>query len=157
MVALSAEVVGVRAEQLQQPSLAPTPGEEPSVEVENMATSEERMRILRMIEQGKISAEEGARLLAAMGGPSGPRPQSPPNPSGGSRMFRVRVSDPLTGRQKVNVNIPVGLANIALRFVPEASGIDIDEIRQALAGGFSGRIIDVTDDDDGNHVEIFIE
>jgi len=32
-----------------------------------MASSEERMMILRMVEEGKITPEEGARLLAAMG------------------------------------------------------------------------------------------
>ena len=32
-----------------------------------MASSEERMMILRMVEEGKITPEEGARLLAATG------------------------------------------------------------------------------------------
>ena len=32
-----------------------------------MASSEERMMILRMVEEGKITPEEGARLLSAMG------------------------------------------------------------------------------------------
>ena len=31
-----------------------------------MATTEERLKILKMIEDGKISAEEGAKLLAAL-------------------------------------------------------------------------------------------
>ena len=31
-----------------------------------MATNEERMKILRMIDEGKITAEEGARLLATL-------------------------------------------------------------------------------------------
>ena len=31
-----------------------------------MATTEERMRILKMIQEGKITAEEGAKLLAAL-------------------------------------------------------------------------------------------
>ncbi len=32
-----------------------------------MATSEERMKILRMVQERKITAEEGAKLLAALG------------------------------------------------------------------------------------------
>jgi len=32
-----------------------------------MATTEERMKILNMIREGKISAEEGAKLLSALG------------------------------------------------------------------------------------------
>ena len=31
-----------------------------------MASSEERMKILKMIEDGKLSAEEGTKLLAAL-------------------------------------------------------------------------------------------
>ena len=31
-----------------------------------MATSEERIKILRMVEEGKITAEEGAKLLSAL-------------------------------------------------------------------------------------------
>ena len=31
-----------------------------------MATTEERMKILKMIDEGKISAEEGAKLLSAL-------------------------------------------------------------------------------------------
>ena len=30
-----------------------------------MATNEERIKILQMVDEGKISAEEGARLLTA--------------------------------------------------------------------------------------------
>ena len=39
-----------------------------------MTSVEERMKILKMIEEGKISAEEGAKLLAALrdGGRRGP-------------------------------------------------------------------------------------
>ena len=31
-----------------------------------MATTEERMKILQMIQEGKISAEDGAKLLSAL-------------------------------------------------------------------------------------------
>ena len=33
-----------------------------------MATTEERMQILKMIEEGKISADEAERLIAALEG-----------------------------------------------------------------------------------------
>ena len=76
-----------------------------------MPTAEERMKILKMIEQGKISAEDGARLLAALdksrdgkGGSS-----SSSSDSSNARYFRVRVTDAVTGQQKVGVNIPIGL------------------------------------------------
>ena len=38
-----------------------------------MATTEERMKILKMIDEGKISAEEGAKLLSALSDKPEPR------------------------------------------------------------------------------------
>src|SRR5436309_3483582 len=49
--------------------------------------SEEQMRVLRMIEEGKISAEDGAKLLSVLSaaalrgnGPGRPMPPPPPTP-----------------------------------------------------------------------------
>ena len=45
-----------------------------------MASTEERMRILMMIQEGKISAAEGARLIEALEEISEPStPASPPS------------------------------------------------------------------------------
>jgi hypothetical protein len=136
---------------------------EPAVEMESeseaMATAEERIMILRMIEQGKISAEDGARLLAALNqgkekaGGTGPTSTTAFDTS---RAVRIRVLDTVTGQQKVNVNVPVGLVRMALRFVPAASGIDSNVIQQALDAGAQGRIVDVVSDD-GTRVEIYLE
>ena len=45
-----------------------------------MASTEERMRILMMIQEGKISAAEGARLIEALDDLSEPTPPQPPRP-----------------------------------------------------------------------------
>ena len=124
-----------------------------------MATTEERMQILKMIEEGKISPEEGARLLSALGREKKP---SGPSPSGSNaRWFRVRVTDTETGRSKVNVNIPMGLVNVGVkmgaRFIPEDAGIDIEELFEQIRSGAHGKIVEVTDEQSGEHVEIFIE
>ena len=50
-----------------------------------MASSEERMKILKMIEDGKLSAEEGTKLLSALNSPRVPAPPRPPGMSGGTR------------------------------------------------------------------------
>ena len=127
-----------------------------------MATVEERMKILKMIEEGKISAEEGAKLLAALtesrksasGAQSG-------TGTGDARWLRIRVTDTSTGKAKVNVNIPIGLVNVGLklgaRFSPEVDEEQMEALAEALKSGLSGKIIDVTDEDDGEHVEIFVE
>ena len=125
-----------------------------------MATVEERMRILKMVEDGQISAEEGAKLLAALS--SGSRPKSSlATAPGGAKWFRVRVMDLNSGRNKVNVNIPMSLVSVGVkmgaRFVPDVAGVDFDEIMEAIRSGAQGKIVDMVNEEDGERVEIFIE
>jgi hypothetical protein len=131
-----------------------------------MATTEERMKILKMIEEGKISAEEGAKLLAALSsgqrGPGVPTPPRPPGVGGGpARWLRIRVTDVRSGRSKASVQIPLGLIDAGLKigahFAPEVEGVDMSNVLEALRAGMTGKIIDVIDDEDGEHVEIFVE
>ena len=133
-----------------------------------MATVEERMKILKMVEDGKVSAEDGAKLLSALddtrkSGSRGMPPMPPPAPgsTANSRWLRIRVTDAGSGRQKVNVNIPMGLVNVGLKmgakFAPEVDGMDVQQITEAINSGMTGKIIDVVDDEDGEHVEIFVE
>ena len=129
-----------------------------------MATTEERIKILKMIEEGKITAEEGAKLLAALA-ESRRMPPPPPAAMAGSggeaRWFRVRVTDMATGKTKVNVNIPMGLVNVGIkmgaRFAPGLETEQMEAIAEALKSGAMGKIIDVMDDEDGERVEIFVE
>jgi hypothetical protein len=123
-----------------------------------MVTAEERMQILKMIEEGKISPEEGAKLLGALGSKeSSQRTQV----ASSARWFRVRVTDLETGRNKVNVNIPMGLVNVGVRmgakFIPEDADIDIQELFDQIRSGAQGKIVEVENEEDGERVEIFIE
>lgn len=124
-----------------------------------MATIEERMKILKMVEAGQISAEEGAKLLAALS--SGSRKRESSASPGWARWFRVRVTDLNTGRSKVNVNIPMSLVNAGIkmgaRFAPDVEGLDFEEIMEAIHSGAQGKIVDIVDEEDGERVEIIIE
>ena len=127
-----------------------------------MATAEERMRILKMIDEGKISAEEGAKLLSALNeSRRGPNPPMPPRAAGAARWLRVRVTDVNTGRSKATVQIPLALMEsgmkIGAHFAPEVEGVDMSTIMEALRSGMTGKIVDVIDEKDGEHVEIFVE
>jgi hypothetical protein len=127
-----------------------------------MASTEERMRILRMIQEGKITADEGAKLLAALRESRAKDTRSAgPGTSGKRGWLRVRVTDMVTGRTKVNVNLPLGLMDAGLRigaqYAPELDGMDLDQVIAEIKSGASGKIIDVIDEEDGEHVEIFIE
>lgn len=126
-----------------------------------MATSEERMQILRMIESGKISAAEGAELLRALENAERSPEVEPLKGTSKPRWFRVRVTDTTTGRKKVDVNIPMGLVNVGIKmgakFAPEIDGAQYETIMQAIESGQQGKIIEVFDEEDGEHVEIFVE
>jgi hypothetical protein len=125
-----------------------------------MASVEERMKILKMIEEGKLSAEEGTKLLAALNvkRPSGLRPPGTPS---GAKWLRIRVTDTRTGRSKASVQIPIALVDAGLKigahFAPEVDGVDMSNVMEALRSGVTGKIIDVTDEEDGEHVEIYVE
>jgi len=129
-----------------------------------MASSEERMKILKMIEEGKLSAEEGTKLLSAL---SGPRPPTPPRGPGmpgmpgAPRWLRIRVTDVRTGRSKASVQIPLALVDAGMKigahYAPEVEGVNMSNVMEAIRSGVTGKIIDVTDEEDGEHVEIYVE
>ena len=124
-----------------------------------MATSEERMRILQMIQEGKITPEEGANLLQALGKASKSAP--PPSPARDPRQLRVHITDLRSKKTKVNVTIPMGLVNVGVklgaRFMPTSAEVNYDEIMDAIKSGTSGKVVDVEDADSGERVEVWIE
>lgn len=128
-----------------------------------MTTSEERLRILKMVEQGIVSAEDGSRLLEALNAGEQRRSQNaPPSGFAGSgRWLRVRVTDVRTGRNKVNVTIPMGLVDVGLkmgaRFAPEMEGFDLAQLAELVRSGATGKLAEVQDAEDGELVEIYIE
>jgi hypothetical protein len=129
-----------------------------------MTTAEERLKILKMIQEGKITAEEGAKLLKALTS-SGQKPRRQPaiRAAGGARWLRVRVTDMATGKAKVNVNLPLKLVdaglNIAAQFAPEDIDVGglMEAVNDAIEDNLVGKIVDVVDGEDGEHIEVFIE
>jgi hypothetical protein len=125
-----------------------------------MATSEERLKILDMIQNGVINAEEGAKLLKALKTKKDAESKFTSDPSE-KKTIRVRVTDSATGNAKVSVNLPIGLINaglnIASNFIPEKENEILAEVEKALKSGASGKIVDVIDHNDGEHIEIYID
>jgi hypothetical protein len=123
-----------------------------------MTTAEERMKILKMIQEKKITAEEGAKLLAALG--KSEQKQSTPA-EGQSGWLRVRITDLDSGKASVNINLPLGLVNVGLkmgaRFVPNMDGIHAEELTEALRQGMTGKIMDILDEEEGQRVEVYVE
>jgi hypothetical protein len=126
-----------------------------------MSTAEERLKILNMIAEGKITAEEGAQLLNALRSAERRSGGSSAMEGGTPRFLRVRVTDNITGRTKANINIPVSLLHVAVRigarFAPDLEGMDFNEVLEIINQGGRGKIIDVSDDEGTERVEIFAE
>jgi len=127
-----------------------------------MTVEQERMQILNMVAEGIITADEGARLLAALEPTQDKRAARPPSDGPTRpRWFRIRVTDLETGRTKVNVSLPLSLIEIGGRigswFSPDLEGVRLQELVQQIKDGAQGKIIDVEDMEDGEHVEIYVE
>ncbi len=139
-----------------------------------MATTEERMKILQMVQEGKITPEDAAQLLEAINAGSAANQarqvRMPPAAPGAEetlglgrkpRFLRVRVTDTDTGRPRVNVRLPISMVSVGLKmgskFAPQVEGLDAEQLMQIIESGELGQIVDVTDDEDGEHVEVFLE
>lgn len=73
----------------------------------------------------------------------------------GPRHLRIRITE--RGRQTVNLRIPIGFVDTALRFVPGLGGDQADRIRETVRAGVVGPIIDVEDADGQGGVLISVE
>ena len=126
-----------------------------------MTVAEERLKVLQMLEDGKITVEEATGLLRALDGGLRPASGGPVTLGEGARYLRVQVTDLDTGSAKVNVTLPFGLVRAGLRmaerFAPELEGIDMEELEGILTSGTAGKIVEVTDSEDHELVEIYVE
>ena len=119
--------------------------------------SDEQDRVLKMLEEKKITAEEAARLLDAINRDQGGSDRR-------NRFLKVRVFDRGTDRAKVNVTLPIGLVKWGMNFIPDSAKAKIEEqeidmklITEALEKGITGKIVDVDDDEKRQHVEVWLE
>lgn len=122
----------------------------------------EKMQILTMIQNGKITAEEGAKLLEVLENniENENRFTSQKKP----KWLKIKVLE-AGEKAKVNVTIPLSLLNIgvklASKFSPEINEIgltdnDMEEIFDIIKSGEVGKIVDI-DTEKGEKVEIVIE
>ncbi len=128
-----------------------------------MADVDSRKRILDMLAAGTISAEDAARLLGALGSEPAPgTAPAPPRRRGTARTFRVSIDafGDASGkdRAKVRVNVPIGLAKFASRFLPpeakrelESQGIDLSTLLEGLGDDVpDGPLVDIHVDDEAS-------
>lgn len=118
------------------------------------------MKILEMVEEGKLNTSEAMELLDALEGD-----EVEIKPKTDAKWLKIRVKT-MDDNPKVNVNIPLSLVDVGLKlakkFDPklEQSGldqIDLDEIIEAVKNGAEGKIVDVEDEENQTRVKIYVE
>ena len=140
-----------------------------------MALSEERQQVLRMVEQGTISADEGSKLIMALGGEEQEEPQDQPEQEAAEEHpetpaetaatddVQVRIALASGDGHVVTLVLPLQLARFALPLLdlPHAAvlgehGVDINRIREALRSGEPCDILDYQDEESGHRIQIVI-
>jgi hypothetical protein len=139
-----------------------------------MIMSQERIKILEMLTDGKITAAEADALLRAVDdGKSPPSDGAPHTSTRSARYLRIQVND--AGGATVNVSVPLQLIRSGIRLaslMPEhvqdrvndalqSKGMDID-LRRATPEDIDALIASLSEltmeiDDGGDHVRIFCE
>ena len=125
---------------------------------------DEKLRILKMVEEGTITAQQGAELMSAM---QAAVPSKPETGKGGydKKMFRVLV-DSVSG-DKVKIQFPVGAIRRILKAtgklpIPDKDlqGVDLSEMMDAVSecldAEVEGDFVHV-EAADGTTVRIFVD
>lgn len=126
---------------------------------------DERLRILKMVEEGTITAEQAAELMAAMNIDVPVQPAAVTKCSYDKKMFRIIV-DSISG-DKVNIQFPVGAIKKILKVtgklpIPEKDleGVDLssmmDAVSECLDAEIEGDFVNV-EAADGTTVRIFVD
>ena len=122
------------------------------------AFTDERNRILHMIETGQITAEQAAQLLDAMASE-----RERPGDRTRSRTVRIRVTNSAANPRKINLTatLPVYLVEVSLRLgtrlIPQLSGSALEDLLRSIQEGATGRLLEIQDLEAGERVEIFAE
>ena len=79
----------------------------------------------------------------------------------GARYFHLQVTDTHTGKSRVDVRMPVGVITAGVKlgshFSPEIHGMDTNHLLEMISEGDTGKVMDVTDEDDCEHVVVTLE
>ena len=131
--------------------------------------------LLKLVSEGKLTAEEAAPIVAALEGRSDPgeaasgtrrgdipseaRPIGEGRRKGAAQDLlagrRLRIFVAENGRQVINLQIPLAAAGFAIDQVPGLSPDHRSRIVEAIQTGMTGPILEVSDH--GDEVRIIIE
>jgi len=121
--------------------------------------------LLRLVSEGKLTAEEAAPILAVLeeqartsGTKSTAQAREESRPGTAQATLagrRIRIFVAENGRQVINLQIPLAAAGFAIDQVPGLSADHRSRIVEAIQTGMTGPILEVSDH--GDEVRIVIE
>ncbi len=126
-----------------------------------------RKEILEKLAAGEIDISRATEMLNTAQESVEPPAVSAPAPApseskSGHRWLKIHVSNLETGKNRVRVNVPLGLVNLGLkigsRFTDEVDDGVMHDVLDALKNKeITGTLVEVEDEDDNERVHIFIE
>lgn len=115
-------------------------------------------QVLRLVGEGRLTAEEAAPILDALDARGGEESTddggSATGAGAGARFARIQVLE--SGRKAVDLRIPLSLGRMAMSSIPGLSGTHANQLNEAIAQGVRGEILDITDED-GDGVRIVLD
>lgn len=118
-------------------------------------------RVLRLVSDGRLTAEEAGPILDALDARQTGAPDRAPRPEPGSpgprqepRFARIQVVE--SGRKAVDLRVPLSVGRTALAGIPGLSSAHATEIDRAILQGVLGPVFDLQDED-GDGVRIVLE
>ncbi len=135
-----------------------------------------RQEILELLGNGKITADEAAKMLGDVPVETTSAKEikieveqdelkqeekreavSGKSPS----WFRVRVRNLETGKNKVNVNIPIGMLKFGMKigkkFTSELDDLNWEDVNGMMSGMHTGMLVEVQDEESNEHVQVYLE
>ena len=121
-------------------------------------------KILKMVEEGALTADEADQILTTLATDKGQTADKSAGSTNRSftkeddadepRHLRVEITE--GGRRVVNLRVPLNMASLAAGFVPGLPDDTAERVRSAIRAGERGPIVDITTDD-GDRVLIVNE
>lgn len=117
----------------------------------------ERLRILKMVEEGKIDIDEANNLLETLEGDKKIEKKS----SSKNKSIKILVEE--DGEEKVNISLPMILAKSFMKFLPKNAkeslnnqGVELEQVFESVDSEVEGgTLVDIKDGKD--HVIIKVE
>jgi hypothetical protein len=123
-----------------------------------MTTSKDRLQILELLRDGRITSDEATRLLQAL---QSNTVKATATTGGNPRWVRIKVTDLRSAAVKFNISLPTSLVKVGLRMGAQFGTGDVSfdtaQVMEAIRSGAIGKIAELLSEEENERVEIWLE